>query len=66
MAVDDTEIEILTIIGLMVASFISAHLLRKYNIIYLPESLVAGTFALNVSRFLWRSVVLPQLALGSC
>lgn len=38
------EVEILTIISLMVLSFVSAHLLRKFNVIWLPDSLVAGAF----------------------
>jgi len=41
---DEFEIEILVVISLMVVSFVAAHLLRKFYIIWLPESIVAGAF----------------------
>lgn len=39
---EEFHLEILVISLLMVLSFLAAHLLRKFNIIWLPESLVAG------------------------
>jgi hypothetical protein len=39
---EELQIEILVIIVLMVLSFVAAHLMRKYQFIYLPESLIAG------------------------
>ena len=41
---EEFQLEILVITLLMVMSFVSAHILRKYNIIWLPESLIAGAF----------------------
>lgn len=40
---EEFHLEILVITILMVLSFVSGHLLRKFNILWLPESIVAGT-----------------------
>jgi hypothetical protein len=44
---EELEIEILVITLLMVLSFVSAHLLKKFKVIWLPESIVAGMFEIQ-------------------
>ena len=47
---EEFHIEILVITILMVLSFVSGHLLRKFNILWMPESIVAGAYRGETSQ----------------
>lgn len=56
---EEFEIEILVIISLLVLSFVAAHLLRKFYIIWLPESIVAGASQVLTLAIFFCSPFLP-------